>query len=305
MRQEDLKVVALCTIGATTFWFFNSLNKTYTTRISYPLTFNFNRENVVVGDLPEQVALDVTAGGWTLLRKTFWFNVDPVEIQLDNPTETKYITGNRIIAHLADQVTDLRINRVLTDTLFVDIEEKMVKRLAVRLDSARLSMQPSYRVVSPVRIVPDSVTFEGAASFIKALPDSLMLTLPKSGIDSDVYEEVRIKFEENPMLKIFPDRVMVSFEVAQFVQRVKSVLVDKINFPPDSIAYLAEPRVDVTFFVERELAEEADASKFKVVANYKRLNPQDSTIRPILLEHPAYVTDVTIDPPNLKVKYGK
>ena len=70
--KENWKVILLSIIGAATFWFFNALNKNYDARISYPLSFSFDRDSVIVVEpLAEEVKIDVTSGGWNLLRKTF------------------------------------------------------------------------------------------------------------------------------------------------------------------------------------------------------------------------------------------
>ena len=34
----------MCIVGATTFWFFNALNKSYTTTINYPINVQFDED---------------------------------------------------------------------------------------------------------------------------------------------------------------------------------------------------------------------------------------------------------------------
>ena len=41
-EKSKWRVVALCILGATTFWFFNALNKQYATRINYPIEFLYD-----------------------------------------------------------------------------------------------------------------------------------------------------------------------------------------------------------------------------------------------------------------------
>ncbi len=108
---NNWKVVLLSIIGATTFWFFNALNKDYDARISYPIEFQFDRDSVVIMQpLPTTLSIDVSSGGWNLLRKTFWFNVTPIQIVLENPTEIGFYTRNSLMPIVSDQLDELKIN---------------------------------------------------------------------------------------------------------------------------------------------------------------------------------------------------
>jgi hypothetical protein len=41
-KGSDIKVVVMCLLAATTFWFLNALNKDYSTRITYPVRFEYD-----------------------------------------------------------------------------------------------------------------------------------------------------------------------------------------------------------------------------------------------------------------------
>ena len=64
-NRRNWRAVVLCVFAATIFWFFNALNKSYTTNINFPLSFDYDRDNFVpVRNLPAQVRLNVTGNGW-------------------------------------------------------------------------------------------------------------------------------------------------------------------------------------------------------------------------------------------------
>ena len=63
-NRRNWKAVVLCMFTATIFWFFNALNKTYTTNINFPLDFEFDRQNFIpVKGLPQFVRLNVLETG--------------------------------------------------------------------------------------------------------------------------------------------------------------------------------------------------------------------------------------------------
>ena len=150
---NNWKVVVLSLIGATTFWFFNELNKEYTTRLIYPLEFNFQRDSVVVmRPLPETINVDVTSGGWNLLRRTFiLFNPTPITIELFNPTLIKFYTRATMMPIVRDQLDELKVNYLVTDTLFFDIEEKQSRIIGLSIDSANTELRDNYRITSSIK----------------------------------------------------------------------------------------------------------------------------------------------------------
>src|SRR5215216_6687499 len=91
-NRRNWKAVALCIFAATVFWFFNALNKNYTTNINLPLVFDYDRENfMAVRPLPEAVRFNVTGLGWNLFRRSAGLKIPPLVVPLPQPGEVKKI----------------------------------------------------------------------------------------------------------------------------------------------------------------------------------------------------------------------
>jgi len=105
--NKNLKVVLLCVIGATTFWFFNALNKNYTTDMRYPVVFEYDSDSsVLVRKLPEFIEINVSGGGWELLRTTIWFNRNSLIIPIENPFNTSFISGQQLFILLNNDLNN-------------------------------------------------------------------------------------------------------------------------------------------------------------------------------------------------------
>src|SRR5687768_4052677 len=127
-NRRNWKAVVLCVFAGTVFWFFNALNKTYTTNINFPLRFDFDRTNFVpVKSLPEQVRMNVTGNGWDLFKRSTGVKAGALEIPLERPADVKKIVGGTLPIIFSNQVDGLEINFVLTDTLYLDLEPKAGK----------------------------------------------------------------------------------------------------------------------------------------------------------------------------------
>lgn len=303
-KKENWKIVALCLIAATIFWFFNALNDAYTTRLNYPIEFEFEEQGVVVvEELPSRIRIDVTGGGWNLLRKTLWFKINPLTIRLDQPTERKYIIGASLVPEIADQLEELTLNYIVTDTLSLRIEKRISKKVAVKIDSLNISLAPRHRLSTPLSVQPDSITLWGPSSFVNYFSDSLTIAIPKKEINQDYQATISVRASNDEMVEISPESVVVQFGVEPFDLRKMDVPLRKINFPADSSRLVGEEEVSVSFFVETRFLDQIDPEDFDVAVNFRNQANADSTVVPTVISVPDYVWNVSIEEKKLKVRY--
>ena len=298
-------MVTLCIIGATTFWFFNALNKQYATRISYPIEFLYDEQDVIVVDeLPQKVSIVVSGGGWNLLRKTILFKVNPIQILLENPASQKYITKASLSAIIADQLNEVRLNYVVTDTLFIGIERRVSKKLKVDVDSTSISLADGHRIVTPIQVEPDSILFTGPTSFIEGLADSMLVFIPASQITNDFQEVIPLTEHESRIVDVQPEGVQVSFGVREFVRQSRTVPIRLANFPVTGTVSLRDSIVaKITYSVSKSDLDKLPPGSFSVVADFSELNRSDSTIDLKLVKTPAIVDRIRLEPAAVKVKY--
>ena len=302
--EGNLKVIVLCVIAATTFWFFSALNKSdYSTKIEYPITFTYDADStVVLSELPENIIVDVTGGGWNLLRKTFSINSPPMEIPLEDPTNTSYILGRNLAQDVSERLQgDLRLNYVVTDTIFIDIEKKAQKEIIIAIDSAQLDLAGNYRITSPIAVVPKTAVMVGPESHINAASDTLMIQIPEEEISEDYDETLQLEYEGSQYINLTPNQTEVYFEVDPFTLLTQEVQPTLINFPEDSSLTLAQDVVSISFWMPEDLLEADDSLHFEVVADLEKMNNPDSTIAPELVAYPPYATDILLLPTQLKV----
>ena len=113
-NRRNWKAVVLCIFTATVFWFFNALNKTYTTNISFPLSFDYDDDNFLpVGNLPANVRLNVTGNGWELFKRSTGVKLDPLQIPLERPGDVKKIVGSGLKFSFTNQLNGSTSARTL------------------------------------------------------------------------------------------------------------------------------------------------------------------------------------------------
>ncbi len=298
------KVVLLSFLGATTFWFFSALGKDYNYRIQYPIEFVYDQDSLVaVNPLPEYVDIDVSGGGWDLFRDSFWFGSDPIKIELDNPAAIRYLTRPTILPIVSDQLNEFRINFLFTDTLYIDIDRKISKKVNLRIDSIQVSMDQDHRMITPISLSPDTANIYGPSSFIDTLGREYTIKLEAEDIDKSFDRFVKLGLPEAWDISSTPPTVNVKFEVDRFDRLEIATVIELQNFPDDSSAYVTDPNITVRFVVQQELREEYFSEDFKVVVDYSLVNPKDSISPAIVIYHPENVLEVETIPDSVSITY--
>ena len=307
VKKGNLTVVTLCIIVATTFWFFSALNKSdYTTRINYPVTFSYPTDSTyLLSQLPESIILQVNGGGWNLLRKTLLANAQPIRIALDEPAETKFITGQSLSEEIKAALGDVSLDYIVTDTLHINIDSTLEKEATIVLDSAAINLEENHWLTSPVSMTPRTVKLHGPSSVISQAPDTLMVSLSDQEIDENYKETIPLSYS-NTTVEVIPKEVNVAFDVAPFVPLNKQVSLTILNFPEDSSVYLVQNQVTVNFWMRESLIKDypVDSARFRVVADLHNIDPQDSTLSPIVRAHPEFAKRISVRPSKLSVRYA-
>lgn len=228
-NKKNWKAVVLCIVAATVFWFFNALNKSYTTNISFPVVFEYDQEQYIpVQTLPGVVRINVSGSGWELFRRSSGFKVPSLVIPLEKPAEVRKILGSQLPAVFSSQMEKLQINFVITDTLHIKFEEKIRRKFTVSLDSVQQHIHPNFGLTSPVTVHPDTVWLEGPKQFIKSLPSVLQVSLPQKDIRKDYKEAITLPYSHVTQT---PASLLVSFSVSNFTSIQDSITLTVLNKP--------------------------------------------------------------------------
>ncbi len=303
-RRSDLKVVILCFVAATTFWFLNALNKDYSTRLLYPVRFIYDDSTyIATRPLPDKIALNVSGYGWNLLRKSFLPGANPLQFTISAPMRTHYLTGITMLPTVTEQLEEIRVNYILDDTLFVDFDRRVSKQIQLKVDSVNLGLAENHRITSPISLEPSSITFEGPASLINKLPNEIYIDLPTQDIDEEYNETLPLDYIQNSLITSDVSRVRVRFAVSPFVREVQRVPVQTVNFPQKNSPAMPAPEAEIQYWVRQEDANKARLQDFRVIANYDTYNPKDSTVRLVVIMRPGFAREVTPLIPVIKLQY--
>ncbi len=306
LRGANWKVIFLCFFTASTFWFFNALNKVYTTRIDYPIKVLYDHDSLVaVKDPPAKIPVNVTGGGWQLLKNTISLKTSPVVIKPENPAHTQFLTAANLLPIFSTQLQDINVNYIATDTIFFKIEPYMDRRLCIKLDSTSIDLKENYYITSEIIVEPDSVTFHGPVSFVKKLPEIFMVSLPDRNISRSYDEELSLDLFSPSIIKKIPEVIRIRFEVEEFIEMKEELEIQLVNFPYDSTIFLKGNSVHATFKIPRSERNNLNLKDMLIIADLSNIRSADSTISIELMDVPSYIKDLSLQENRVKVVYAK
>jgi hypothetical protein len=223
-NRTNWKAVTLCLLTATVFWFFNSLNKNHSTIIRFPLTLLYDQQKFVPASaLPQEIAINVNGNGWDLFRKHFGLKVPNLTVPLDKPTEITRLSGASLVPIFASQIGNLNINYVVTDSLHIQLDEKFSRKFRLTGDLSESTFKNGFGRISPLIILPDSVTLSGPKKVLLHMPDSITLAIGPKNLDQNFREQVEVSLGGLDFISRNPPVVDVMFEVGPMVQVEKWV----------------------------------------------------------------------------------
>jgi YbbR domain-containing protein len=313
IKRKDVQVFVVCLLIASVLWVFNSLRKERTEQISYPIEFEYDREQyIALKPFPDRLNINIKGSGWQILRKIFRVRIKPVRyvINPDLHISQPYLLAGQLRRDLLKVLQNVRLEEILTDTLKISIDRKFRRVLTIKIDSQRVDLATNYRITSPISITPNLIAFTGPESFIKSLPNPLYLRLPSDKISQYFQQEVKIDVPKYPDNLITKDEefIEVKFEVAPYATQRMEVQVERYNFPEKSRFYIDknQRKISITYSCKRDMASSVKPDQFKFVADFKTFSDGDSTVAVKLHYKPKDIkAEDIIFPPRIKISYAR
>lgn len=300
-KDEKFKVVVLCIVISTTFWFFSALNKDdYISQINYPIEIEFDQEDyIATRDLPSRIPIEVTGGGWDLMTRSFGFNMSPVKIILDRPDESNYVMTSSLRGQLTPRLDPVVINFILRDSITYDIQKRVSRTFKLALDPSSISLDDSYRVASSISINPDTVVWTGPERIIKDLDRVIYVEANITDIDRDVNEEIDLP-EAPSLIRTQLESAVLSFEVVRLLDVNDNVAIELLNFP-DSLWTLDISQAAIKYQIAETYFDATDSARVRITADYNDMDLADSSVLLKVNMQDEHVEKLQVSPRSIRV----
>ena len=166
------RAVTACLLAAGLFWQMNALNKTYTTRLNYPLAWHYDSVHYVpLRTLPARLPVSVTGQGWRLLRANLGWGTHPADLRPVPLPGTRYLPAGAWRRGLQNALEGVQVNEWAGDTLRLTFDRYASRRIELGLPADSVHLYKA-------SFEPAIISFRGPASMINALPSPYPIALP-------------------------------------------------------------------------------------------------------------------------------
>lgn len=302
-KDEKLKVVVLCIIISTTFWFFSALNKSdYVTQINYPIKVVYNDSlYVALSEIPDKLPLEVTGGGWDLMTRSFGFSMSPLVIELDNPVRDNYRLASNLRQDIAPQLDPVSINYILKDSLIFNLDERATIDVEVVFDSTQIKLAPNRKVTSSILVEPNRLIISGPKSMLDTIKRPIIISAGDSEFSKNVDQKFSIKNFGTDLISTNIEEITVKFEVTELVRREVELPINPINFKNTNNSF--EPnRVVVSYDILVNETRSVDSLNLVLSADYAKLKKSDNTIPIRIAKQPSFIENLELSAIEVNLK---
>ncbi|OIQ39113.1 MAG: hypothetical protein BM563_04690 [Bacteroidetes bacterium MedPE-SWsnd-G1] len=229
-----LRMFLVFLVLTSVFWILIKLSKSYSSDAEFNLLYkNLPAERVFQNDPLSSVNVALKATGFELLK--YKFNTKTLNVDLNNLRYKKgieyYFLPNNHLPELNSQLQDnANIERVLSDTIFFNLGQNLVKKIPVKLN-ANINFKLGFDFVDELTITPDSIELIGPIQVLDTIHEIWTDTVELSEVNSAINKEVSLVFFNDNNLTISNSNVLLSAEVDKFTEGSVKVAYEVINLP--------------------------------------------------------------------------
>jgi hypothetical protein len=218
-QPSRIPTLLLCLLVAIVIWFMNELNKDgYVQEVTYPVQISYDDSAYIpVSPLPKNFKAILNGNGWTLLQNTLSFASKPVIYTLSEPDLVRQIDIEKLATLMAQQIKDVKIVKILGDTLNLNFERRATKQVQLKVDSSSIDLDDKIIISSVINLTPTQITVSGPISAISQIPNLMLIRIPAKRIRLNYDESLPLPYPKLSNVKMSAESVLVSFEVAELL----------------------------------------------------------------------------------------
>jgi hypothetical protein len=286
---------------AVLFWLFVVLNNTYTTTMTVPLRIvDLPMDVAISSPLPPTVDVSLSGTGWQLvilaLKRNLVFNI-PGERIRSNGT----LLPNKYLNEALKLPANVAAVRVFPESLDVQLDLFVRKRVPVRLVLDSLSFRENFGLSGPIHIAPDSVLIMGAVKVLRQINSWPTMRRSYGPLSMPMTDEVYLA-DSLPGIVRFPrEPLRVTIPVEQVAdESFRNIEVVVRDVPNDKQVLLERSTIDVYVRGGVTLLSQVRTDEFSATIEYRDLL-KDSTGSAIpLIRIPPGLFFLKADPSSIK-----
>ena len=284
---------------AGSFWLLQTLNNDYEIELSVPVRLRgVPNEAVVITEPTSYIRIKVRDRGTVLVNYMLGKDFYPLNIdfgkQDKNAENMLRVMPEDLHKKIHAQLKNsTQLLAVTPDTLEYIYSMGSSKRVPVRLQG-KVSAARRYYVADTL-LTPDSVTVYASSAVLDTISAAYTTHFEALGISDTLRSQLQLHTPKGVRFK--PEVINAVLPVDVYTQKTVEVPLVGINFPPNTMLRAFPSKVKVTFQVGSRQFNDFDASDFAIYVPYEELLKLGTEKYNVELNHaPAEVNNVHLSP---------
>ncbi|MCF8391218.1 MAG: hypothetical protein K9H12_11035 [Bacteroidales bacterium] len=285
-------------------WLMNALSKNYTTDFNYPVRFkNYPENKTLIGDLPDNLTLRVSAHGYTLFRNRISSRYIPIVFNVKSFTLNRlpgrdssffYIETKYILDYVSKQLnSEFEIISIKPDTLIFPFAQLHSKKVSIQ-SKAVYELDKQLIFKNKLTLIPDSIVVSGPDYIIDTLESVYTKTENFKIIQKSTEKEIDL--EPIPHIKYETSAIKLIFNIEKFTEKVLDVPVTLINVPDSLILKIFPRQLSLSCQIGLSNFELLQSDMFSLQVDYNSIVPGVSRLQVVLAKSPNFVRGVNFKP---------
>lgn len=302
LLSKKVGTFLICLSIASLLWMVHALNRNYQYTLRIPVKFsNLPTNKLIVGELPDQLDVDIKASGLKLIFISLKDHTEPLLIDFNalktNAKSQAYSISNGNF-NLKNTINfDVEILKIRPDTLFFSSIKGKSKLLPIKAN-LQTSFLPGYSITSKPVITPAYVTVTGDSIALNQIDTVYTNAVNIKDIHDNYNAIVGLKKNSEAINYNVKD-VQLSFNVDRLTEATIKLPVQILNKTTGERIKLLPDVVTVTYLVSMNDYDNIDANSFKASVNYHQILAKQKTLPVELNVAPSEVKVLKIEPANI------
>ncbi|MFN6038953.1 MAG: hypothetical protein ACK452_10840 [Bacteroidota bacterium] len=295
-------IFLFCILFSVLFWAISELNRGGNFSITIPVTFtNLPQDKILLGNLPENLVLDIKGSGIRLFQLSLKKFKEPVVIdfsQLKKVRENAFYIGVSNLSNLTTEVIeDVDIIKINPELVFFASGNLFTKEIPVKAN-VMIESESSGNLALTAISNPASIKISGDSQIVSKIDTVFTEKIIIDHPDNNFKQKSELIFPEGlgELFYCAVNQVEVQISLDKFTDYSLEIPIEIINIPKNKTVKLFPDKVKISFQVGLKSFEAIDKSMFHALVDFNKYSVGKDFLKIELKKFPGEVKNIKLFP---------
>ncbi|MFT6814316.1 MAG: YbbR domain-containing protein [Sphingobacteriales bacterium] len=251
---------------------------------------------IITNELPNQLDVSVNSTGWQLMGLRGKQLTSSLKVDVTKYQKRRYVlTKDLILPGGKSSWRQLNITSISPDTIFLQMDNKFLKKVPIKLNGT-FSFEQQFQFMESPIIEPDSVEIAGPEEVLSSINfwETEMVNFER--LSENVQENITLKPSTNPGIQLFDTNIVLNLFVEHFTEGSIQIPIQIENEKSSQQLEIYPKTVEVSYRVGFSNYDKVNAKQFRAVIDASTEDKEKNTLKIKLVQKPDYLESLTLKP---------